>query len=198
MSVFIALLRGINVSGQKSVKMDRLRQLFEGLGYTDVATYIQSGNVVFRAGAQLAEGLDFATKNDSAASAQLEAAIHEALLAQLGYDIPVLVRTPAELRDIVAGQPWPLPQKGAASEPQVYVTLLAQLPSEAGLAKLQGVRSGDDEYVVVDRTVYVLVRQRYGDTKLSNQTIEKKLGVSATTRNWETINRLIQLAEAAE
>ncbi|MGG1517269.1 DUF1697 domain-containing protein [Paenibacillus oryzisoli] len=184
MSVYIALLRGINVSGQKSVKMDRLRQLFEGLGYTDVATYIQSGNVVFRAGSQLAEGL--------------ESTIHEALLAQLGYDIPVLVRTPAELRAIVAGLPWPLPQKGAASEPQVYVTLLAQPPSEAGLAKLQGVQSGEDAFVVVDRTVYVLVRQRYGDTKLSNQTMEKKLGVSATTRNWETINRLIQLAEATE
>ncbi|CAN7681249.1 DUF1697 domain-containing protein [Paenibacillus sp. LjRoot56] len=178
MARFVAMLRGINVSGQKIIKMDRLRQLFESMAFTNVSTYIQSGNVIFDA-----EEVDAATLRDRI--------VHE-LKEQLTFDIPVIIRTPAELQEVV--QDTPYPSVNVDANEQRYVTFLSQAPTDAGLAKLDAAQSEVDEYHVKGLTVYLLIRKNYGDSKFSNNFIEKKLGVAATTRNWETVNKLIQLA----
>ncbi|NQX58477.1 DUF1697 domain-containing protein [Paenibacillus qinlingensis] len=181
MAQYVAMLRGINVSGQKIIKMDRLRQLFESMNFTDVSTYIQSGNVIFEA-----EELDAAILRDRI--------VHE-LKEQLTYDIPVIIRTPAELLEVV--QDTPYAAVNVDENEQRYVTFLSQAPTEAALAKLDAAQSEVDEYQVKGLTVYLLIRKNYGDSKFSNNFIEKKLGVSATTRNWETVNKLIQLADSS-
>ncbi|KRE93297.1 hypothetical protein ASG89_07305 [Paenibacillus sp. Soil766] len=180
MARYVAMLRGINVSGQKIIKMDRLRQLFESMDFTNVSTYIQSGNVIFDA----AE-VDIAILRDRI--------VHE-LKEQLTFDIPVIIRTPAELQEVVQDTPYPRVDENE----QRYVTFLSQAPTEVALAKLDAAQSEVDEYHVKGLTVYLLIRKNYGDSKFSNNFIEKKLGVSATTRNWETVNKLIQLAGEAE
>lgn len=179
MAQYVAMLRGINVSGQKIIKMDRLRQLFESMAFTNVSTYIQSGNVIFDA-----EELDAAIVRDRI--------IHE-LKEQLTFDIPVIIRTPTELQEVVQDTPYAT----VNVDEQRYVTFLSQAPTEAALAKLDAAQSEVDEYHVKGLTVYLLIRKTYGDSKFSNNFIEKKLGVSATTRNWETVNKLIQLAGKA-
>ncbi|OCT14462.1 hypothetical protein A8709_27035 [Paenibacillus pectinilyticus] len=183
MPQYIALLRGINVSGQKIIKMDKLRSLFESLGFTKVSTYIQSGNVIF--------------ESDEMDPKVLRDRIVQELLTQLTFDIPVIIRTPIELQEVVQHSPYPT--VNADANEQRYVTLLSQAPTDAALVKLLTAQSEVDEYQVRGLTVYLLIRKNYGDSKFSNNFIEKKLGVAATTRNWETVNKLIQLAgDAAE
>lgn len=178
MPQYIALLRGINVSGQKIIKMDKLRAIFESIGFTKVSTYIQSGNVIF-------------DSEEEDAAVVRERIVGE-LLSQLTFDIPVIIRTPGELLEIV--QETPYPTVNEAENEQRYVTLLAQAPTEAALGKLLAAQNAVDEYQIKGLTVYLLIRKNYGESKFSNNFIEKKLGVSATTRNWETVNKLIRLA----
>lgn len=178
MPQYIALLRGINVSGQKIIKMDKLRAIFESIGFTKVSTYIQSGNVIF-------------DSEEEDAAIVRERIVGE-LMSQLNFDIPVIIRTPSELQEIV--QETPYPTVNEAENEQRYVTLLAQMPTEAALGKLNAAQNAVDEYQVKGLTVYLLIRKNYGESKFSNNFIEKKLGVSATTRNWETVNKLIRLA----
>ncbi|OAS16354.1 DUF1697 domain-containing protein [Paenibacillus oryzisoli] len=179
MARYIAMLRGINVSGQKIIKMDRLRQLFESMAFRNVSTYIQSGNVIFDG-----DELDAAILRDRI--------VHE-LKEQLTFDISVIIRTPEELQEVVQNTPYATIK--ADENEQRYVTFLSQVPSEAALAKLAAAQNEVDEYTVKGLTVYLLIRKNYGDSKFSNNFIEKKLGVAATTRNWETVNKLIQLAD---
>ncbi|MDR6549824.1 DUF1697 domain-containing protein [Paenibacillus qinlingensis] len=175
---YIAMLRGINVSGQKIIKMDRLRQLFESLEFTQVSTYIQSGNVIF--------------DSDELNPEVLRDRIVLELKEQLTFDIPVIIRTPAELEEVVSNTPYVT--VNVDENEQRYVTFLSKAPTEAALNKLQAAQSEVDEYHVTGLTVFLLIRKNYGESKFSNNFIEKKLGVAATTRNWETVNKLIQLA----
>lgn len=179
MPKFIALLRGINVSGQKIIKMDKLRSIFESMDYKNVITYIQSGNVIFDS-----EEEDPDVVRDRIVSE---------LLTQLTFDIPVVIRTAKELQEVVQNTPYQT--VNTAENEQRYVTLLSQSPTDEAIAKLLTFQNEVDEFYVKGLTVYLLIRKNYGESKFSNNFIEKKLGVPATTRNWETVNKLIQLAE---
>ncbi|UKS29146.1 DUF1697 domain-containing protein [Paenibacillus sp. HWE-109] len=175
---YMALLRGINVSGQKLIKMDKLRSIFEAMGYQRVITYIQSGNVIF--------------DSEESAETTRERIVQE-LLAQLNYDIPVIIRSLTEMHEIVEQTPYLTVDEEEGE--QRYVTLLSQLPTDEAVEKLASFQNEVDEFRVIGLTVYMLIRKNYGETKFSNNFLEKKLGVTATTRNWQTMNKLIQLAE---
>ena len=172
---FIALLRGINVGGQKIIKMADLKRMFEEAGFLNVVTYIQSGNVVFDAPHPDAE--------------PLRREIESMLKTHLTYDVPTLVRLQAEFRKTIAGNPYPALAEGDVRK--VSVTMLESDPTSATVATLPTV-SGTDELRVIGRDVYIL-HLAYGDTKLNNNFIEKKLGLRATTRNWATICKLAEL-----
>ncbi|MCZ8515731.1 DUF1697 domain-containing protein [Paenibacillus filicis] len=175
----IALLRGINVSGKNMIKMDRLKALFEALGYREVRTYIQSGNVVF--------------DTDAPASAVADA-VERRIREELSYNVKVLVRTSRELEEIAARNPFGAADASEGEPP--YVTFLFGEPSPEALAKLEASRRGDDEVRVLGREAYVLCRNGYGKTPLSNSFLEKKLDVYATTRNWKTIHALIEMSRS--
>jgi len=174
MPAFIAMLRGINVSGHKPVKMDRLRASFEALGYTAVKTYIQSGNVLFTA----------ANKPDR----ELAAKIERKILDDFGFEVPVLIRSAKELDGVLQGNP--LAGKQEMDEMRLYVTFLSGQAPATAEASLKPLAAKAEQFFVRGREIYFFCPHGYGQTKFSNAAFEKKLGLQATTRNWRTVNVL--------
>ncbi|WP_018755012.1 DUF1697 domain-containing protein [Paenibacillus terrigena] len=180
MTTYVALLRGINVSGQKIIKMEHLRQIFEALPVHNVRTYIQSGNVLFEAEEQPTDIL----------SAQIEQTLRDSL----GYDVRTVVRSSEELAEVIGRNPYAGEEQG--EKEKIYVTFLSALPSESNIAQLMTFKSEVDDFQVSGHEVYIRCRESYGKSIYSNNFMEKKLGVAATTRNWATVNKLLALAKA--
>jgi uncharacterized protein (DUF1697 family) len=173
-AAFISLLRGINVGGQKPVKMDRLRQSFEEIGFERVRTYIQSGNVVFEA-----------PKGDPARISKI---IEGQMLGEFGFEIPVVTIRAQELESAIKNNPFLKDKRIDAA--RLYVTFLSQPPSASALKALSALDGGPDRLHHAAKAVYLYCPNGYGKTKLSNNAIEKALSVKATTRNWQTVNTL--------
>ncbi|HEY8268269.1 MAG TPA: DUF1697 domain-containing protein [Xanthobacteraceae bacterium] len=176
MPVYIAMLRGVNV-GNNSLKMERLREVCMDLGFRSVRTYVQSGNVVFEA-----------TGVPSRWCGKFE----RALAAEVRLPVSIIVRTPAEMRIIVSRNPF-LKRRGIDTT-KLHVTFLMQEPSKTARSALTGISAGDDEFHLSGENIYIHCPNGYGRTKLSNNAHEKTLGVRATTRNWNTVNRLYAMA----
>jgi uncharacterized protein (DUF1697 family) len=177
LGTYIALLRGINV-GQKTIKMEHLKALLESMDLRNVRTYIQSGNVVF----------DSESDNEGELAAKLEKKLQETY----SFQVPVIMRTLHEMEEIIRNTPY---RSGDLKESEsVYVTFLSDIPSKAAIDNAKSAPSGNDEFVVQGREAYILIRDSYGTTKLSNAFLEKKLKVNATTRNWATVNKLADMA----
>jgi uncharacterized protein (DUF1697 family) len=176
--MYVAMLRGINVSGHKPVRMEALRACFIGLGFGKVATYVQSGNVVFEAAIAGAAGL----------TGKIEAAI----VREFGFTVPVLVKSAKELSDVIARNP--LTSLPGVAVDKLHVTFLSGPAPKGALEQLLPLAAGPERVEIVGREVYLYCPNGYGRTKLSNTTIEKKLGLPATTRNWKTVNTLLAMA----
>jgi uncharacterized protein (DUF1697 family) len=172
MKTYVALLRGVNVGGRKVLMRD-LRDVFEAFGAEDVSTYVQSGNVIFRS-------------NEPAG--RLVEAIEERLAGDLGLDVTVLLRTPAQLAKLVAGNPF-LKRKGTKPT-ALHVTFLSKKPAAGKVNALDPTVEAPDEFQVVGNEVYLHFPNGYGRSKLGNAWFEKQLGVRATTRNWRTVTQL--------
>ena len=167
----VALLRGINVGGNRKVSMPALKTVFEHLGLTAVQTYIQSGNVVF-------EG--------RATQAELEAA----LLQAFGFPVAVLLRRADEWQGIIERNPYPVQAKADGSK--VHVTLLGALPTQAGVSAFGATPSGADEWTHSGLEVYLHTPGGLGQTRLNPD----RLKVVTTTRNWRTVLKLAALLES--
>jgi uncharacterized protein (DUF1697 family) len=180
MTTYIALLRGINVSGKKLIKMEDLRVIFESLQYNNVKTYIQSGNVFF--------------SSTQASAKLLSGEIEKKLQNALGYTVAVLLRTLSELDEVIRNNPFK--ENKAKKNEKIHVTFLAAEPDSEAILNLESFRNETDDFRVMNREVYILCRGGYGKTLFSNNFFEKKLGVLATTRNWDTINKLASLGRS--
>jgi uncharacterized protein (DUF1697 family) len=178
MQTYIAMLRGINVGGHHRVKMDQLRESFEALGFTQVQTYIQSGNVIFLA--------------PSKSPADLCKRIAARLLQDFGFPVPVTCRTPEQLRKAI--QDNPLLKKPACDPSKLHVTFLSQAPSKAALKEVEAWSTEPDVFSCSGAEVYLYCPNGYHATKLSNNALEKALSAGATTRNWKTVNGLYEMA----
>lgn len=178
MTRWVALLAGINVGGKTTVPMAELRTVFAELGYRQVQTYIQSGNVIF--------------EEDTADEDQLIAAIRPALSARFGWDIPVLLRTGGELAAVLAGNPF---QDRQDDPTKLLVTFLATAPAPDRAARLQPPPGETGELSLVGREIYLHTPDGYGRSKLTNAYLAKLLDVAATTRNWRSVAKLHELAE---
>ena len=174
MSTYAAILRAINVSGRNKITMPALRDAFVALGYEDVVTYIQSGNVVFRT---------------RAPRAKLGATIEDCIAREFGQSVKAVLRSAKELADIVAKNPF-LTRRGV-DRAHLHVTFLASTPARAAVSSLS-VPSGSDELIIAGKDVYVYAPGGYGKTKVNNTFVERRLGV-ATTRNWNTVTKLFEL-----
>jgi uncharacterized protein (DUF1697 family) len=180
METYIAILRGINVSGQKMIPMKELKGLFEALHFEQVRTYIQSGNVLFEA----------RPADSKVLAARIEAAIRE----RFSFQVPVLVRTATDLKGVLSRNPF-LQQSDPQTD-KLHVTFLEDTPSQESLDKVAGGNYEPDEWHISEREVFLYCPAGYGNTKLNNTFLERKLGVRATTRNLKTVRQLISLAEA--
>ncbi|MEH6579797.1 MAG: DUF1697 domain-containing protein [Amphritea sp.] len=185
MNKYISILRGINVGGQKKIRMQDLQLLYEELGLQDVMTYIQSGNVVFCS----------AMSDKSEIKAKLEAAIETAIEAKYGFQVPVMIRTAEEFSRALNSMPFEgidLNTDGT----KVLLTFLSDEPSEESIAALQSFVKVPEQLQIDGKTVYLYCPNGYGKSKLSNTFIENKLKVIATTRNLKTVTRLCELANS--
>ena len=178
MNTFISMLRGINVSGQKKIRMVELKSLYESLGFVNVRTYVQSGNVVF----------DSTRQDASKLAASIEAQIEQSF----GYAVSVFIRDTNDLQRIIGSNPF---LSGRKKDPaKLYVTFLYSSPSKSKLGNLDISNDEADEFFVGDKEIFLFCPNGYGRTKLSNNFFERKLNVPATTRNWKTVNALYEMA----
>jgi uncharacterized protein (DUF1697 family) len=171
------MLRGINVSGQKIIKMEKLRASFEKLGFGRVRTYVQSGNVIF--------------ETSKTSSGILSKTIEGKVLGDFGSSVPVVLRSSDEMKKIASDNPF-LKDRGI-DHSKLQITFLSELPAKAALGKLDSLSALPDQFRTKGREVYVHCPNGYGRTKLSNTTFEKLLSVQATTRNWKTVKTLVEM-----
>ncbi|WP_439129982.1 DUF1697 domain-containing protein, partial [Polaribacter sp.] len=172
MNKFIILLRGINVSGKNKIQMADLRELLNDLEFNNVQTYIQSGNII------LESDLDkTATYNK----------VKKGIQEKFGFEVPVIARTTSEWKKAIDNYPFTL-----ENDKIVAFTFLDKASKETAI-EVNNI--GEDQYKIVDDVVYLHCPSGFGKTKLTNNTIEKKLKVSATTRNFKTTIKLLELSE---
>ncbi|MBA3236639.1 MAG: DUF1697 domain-containing protein [Chloroflexi bacterium] len=174
----VSLLRGINVGGHNVIRMGRLRQLYESAGCTEVETYLQSGNVVYR--------------HDDG-QADVTPIIESALVTELGREVPVLGRSHAELQHIVDTDPYP------GVEPACHLVLfLSAAPAPSVARELGRTTSGADEAILLGEEFHLYCPSGLATTKLTGLLSDRRLGVTATGRNWRTVSRLLELSAAAD
>jgi uncharacterized protein (DUF1697 family) len=178
MPTHISMLRGINVGGARKVSIEDLKRLYESLGFENVRTYVQSGNIVFCSPSRNAGGL----------GPIIERKIHDSL----GLDVKVILRTKEELEKLVLRNPFL--KAGPREADKLHVTFLSDLPGPEAVDAINIVPGGNDQYKIVGREIFLYCPDGYGRTKLTNNAFESKLGVRATTRNWATVNRLLEMA----
>ncbi|MBC8061089.1 MAG: DUF1697 domain-containing protein [Clostridiaceae bacterium] len=181
MTVYIAFLRGINVGGKNIIKMQDLKRVLEKIGFCDVQTYIQSGNVLF--------------KSNEEKEPLLKKIEYEIELA-FGFSVRVVLRTAEELEQIIKNCPFSeseiLEAEASSEAESLYVCLLAHVPLQEKIQQLNAYRTESDEYRIVGREVFLLFHRSIRNSKLANNL--HKLDVPTTVRNWKTINKVAVLA----
>lgn len=175
---WVAMLRGVNVSGHNRISMTDLRAMFLTLPAENVRTYAQSGNVVFNSSFE--------------SPLELVEAIEDGISTVLGLSVKALLRTKEELEQVILGNPFLGDGRDRAT---LHVTFSAEVPRLDRVLALSATRFAPDEFRVLGREIYLRCPNGYGRTKLNNAFLEKKLGVVATTRNWKTVTALAELAD---
>ena len=180
METYIALLRGINVSGQKKVPMADLRNMLDTLNFRNTKTYIQTGNIVFDS-----------RENDTYV---LEEKIKGGIRSTFGFDVPVLVKSKNEFERILQRNPYTDPE--AIDKKQVYFVLLKKAPEEKFIEEFSEDSYENEVFFIAGACVYLFCKAGYGKAKLDNNRIERKLKVEATTRNFRTMTKLLEMAKS--
>lgn len=180
MKTWIALLRGINVGGHNKIPMAELRKACADLGFEDVATYIQSGNAVFRAG-------------ESAAT--VAAKLREAIAERFGCDVPVVLRTVRDLERVAGANPF---LAEGADIARLAVGFLLDEPAPSRLDDLPPQPPGPEEFRLVGGEVYLHYPDGMGKSKLTTAWFDRALGTTMTARNWRTVNKLVDIGREVE
>jgi uncharacterized protein (DUF1697 family) len=167
----------VNVGGRK-ILMSDLKSLYEGLGFKEVITYIQSGNVIFEA--------------DKSSGETLEKKIEKRISETFNMTVPVIIRHVEEIQNVLSINPF-LKNKGIDIE-KLHVTFLEKTAGEIELDNIKKYDYSPDKYIIIGREVFLYCPGGYGYSKLSNNFFENKLKVHATTRNWKTVNKLLELS----
>ena len=179
MQTYIALLRGINVSGQKKIKMADLREYLEELGFQDIQTYIQSGNIVFRSKKMTSNNLEILIKNK--------------IQEKYGFEVPVIVITPDEIKHTANNNPF---EKDNTKDPKKFcVVFLQEQPYQENIEKLKEYDYSPEEYVLSEKIIYYYAANGAGNAKMNNNFFENKLKVKASSRNWRTTNKLLEMVK---
>lgn len=197
---YISILRGINVSGHKLIKMDVLRKSYENLGFHNVVTYLQSGNIIFSAKKTVtneATQEEAVAKNaapEEASPKELARTISRQIEKDFGFDVPVIVLSANQLNEVIENNPFA--EDSTKDKTFLHVTFLSSFPGDVNIHALEEKKQGDEEVSLVGNAVYLYCPHGYGRTKLTNNFLETKLKVIATTRNWKTVNELLRIARS--
>nr|WP_319269379.1 DUF1697 domain-containing protein [uncultured Draconibacterium sp.] len=178
MNTYVAILRGINVSGKNKIKMDALKSSFSELGFYQVQTYIQSGNVVFL--------------YPETSPGKLADLINNKILDDFGFDVPVLVLEAEQLTNIIKNSPYAGDENKDAQF--MHITFFKETPTDVNEEKINTYVKVGEEFAISDCAVYLYCPHGYGKTKLNNNFLENQLKVTATTRNWKTTLKLLEMA----
>jgi uncharacterized protein (DUF1697 family) len=173
MERFISILRGINVGGHRKIKMADLRNMYIDLGFKNVQSYIQSGNLVFNS-----ELVDIS---------QLENILEKAILKYFEFEVPVIVRKKHEWEQVIQENPF-LNENSTIDE--LCVTFLSETPQIQLLNQLQSRETENDQIQVIGENAFLKIKGPYHKTPLNNNWIEKTLKVKATTRNWKSVLKI--------
>lgn len=183
MTIYIALLRGINVGGKNIIKMADLRRVFQTMGLSEVQTYIQSGNVLFKSNLE---------------EEPLYLMIEQGIEAAFGFSVAVILRKAEDLERIIINCPFSseaIKEAEVSSEGEsLYVSLMLHAPNQEKIECLNVYKTDSDEYKIDGREVFLLFRNSIRNSKLANNL--PKLEATATVRNWKTINKLFVLAKS--
>jgi uncharacterized protein (DUF1697 family) len=181
MTVYVSMLRAVNVGGTSRIKMDALRAVYESIGLKDVRTLLQSGNVVFRSAI--------------ADRQKLVKRIRQEIERQLELDVEVILRTLAEIASIVERGPVLSPRADSA---KLHVMFLADVPDAGAQAALAKWHKGPEMLEMRGPEIYLYYPEGVGRSKLSGAVIESKLNTSGTARNWNTLQKVLDTARALE
>ena len=174
MKTYIALLKGINVGGHKKVPMAELRDLLAKSGFQNVQTYIQSGNVIFKSSEE--------TKN-------LEDKIQNAISSHFGFEVSIIVKTNAELQLIFDSCPFE-----NAKKEKSYFIMLNKIPERNLIEEVDKISYDDEEIVIINNCLYFYCSKGFGQTKFNMSTYERKLNLVGTSRNYNTMVKLLSLS----
>lgn len=178
MPVVISMLRGVNVGGHNMIKMDALRDLYASLQLRGPQTYVQSGNVVFEA--------------DDREPAELAGRIEQAIERKFGFRVSVVLRTAAELREAAAKNPFAA--RPGIEPSKIAVTFLASRPSAEVRGKLLAIEAAPEELHIAGRELYTYFPNGMARPKISWALVERTLGMPVTSRNWNTVTKLLEMA----
>ena len=180
MTSYVAFLRAINVAGQKLIKMKELAQIFTAAGFKNVQTYIQSGNVIF----------DSKSTNAAALSKKIERTLQQAL----GYEVTIILRTLAELEALVKRNPFKKIKTG--EEVGLFVVFLSHEPKRTPKLPLISIKENLEVFEIKDGAAFIVSRRKPdGRSGSPNAFVEKELGVVGTTRNWNTVNKIVHFGK---
>ena len=182
MPVIISLLRGINLGPHRRIRMEDLRALYESLKLHDVRTHLQSGNVVFT--------------TDERDLRRLIGRLEQAIERRFAFHSDVIARTTSELRQVVARTPFA--RRRGIEPSKLLVTFLASDPGEPARREVRAIKMGPEELHIDGREMYVYFPNGMGRSKFPAATVGKALSVSGTARNWNTVTKLLEIAEALE
>lgn len=180
MQTYISVLRGINVSGHRVIKMDALKKSYAELGFTNILTYIQSGNVIFQS-----------KKSDHL---KIENMIKNKISDEYGFDVPVIVKDARDLKNVIKNNSF-LNNKNVDLS-KLHVTFLSAIPAKSEVKRIKEIDFSPEEFIICDDILYLYCPGGYGNTKLNNNFFENKLKVKATNRNWKTVNELCKIADS--
>jgi uncharacterized protein (DUF1697 family) len=182
MPVIICMLRGVNVVGHNKVKMELLKALCVSLKFKDAQTYIQSGNVIFR------------TKEKDLV--KLNKRIQDALAKKFGFRPDVMLRTADEMRDVIARNPFA--GRDGIEPSKLLVTFLAADPGQEARDKAMAIKTDPEELRLLGRELYIYFLNGQGRSKLRLPTIERALKTTGTGRNWNSVTKMLEIAEKLE
>jgi len=184
MPIYISMLRGINVGPHKRIKMDDLRKSFEALGFQEIKTYIQSGNVIFKA--------------RKTSTSVLSKRIEEKIVNDFGFSVSVISRSSEEVAKAVEGNPF-LNDRGSVDEKvdpeRLHVMFLSDAPSPAALKKLSDLIAAPDRCLFIDREIYFYLPNGVSGSILMKKPVDRIFAVVTTMRNWKTVNSLHNMCQ---
>ncbi len=178
MSVFVSLLRGVNVGSHNRVKMEALRALYKSLKLKDAQTYVQSGNVVFR--------------SDERDTPVLAKRIEKGIEREFGFSCPVVLRSAKELKKVVAANPFC--RRSDVAPNKLLVVFLYGTPSSEGRDQISQMKTDPEEIRVSGREIYIHFPNGAGRSKVSWVAMEKILKTPGTARNWNSVTNLLEMA----